>query len=240
MIEAYENYIKKVVSRFQVAMQFLWVDELTGKKILEIETSISEKPSIPNGFWGKWPGSPTSIPLYMWAGDSALHVAAKWPDAIYGAIACGRLRVLKRQPQFCKDLTEPQAKAWIEASITEANNHTDMSCRPIDRFREVELLRRKIDAEYAQFKEQGGNEAKIPSMTIAENRINLSSLDTLVSNIKNRRLPAVEQCEIEIQLLLGQGVVDESWKLEELAKKLARATKTVIKTPTWISWRAKF
>jgi hypothetical protein len=151
MIKAFEDYVGKIIDRFNEAVKFLWIEELTGQTILEIETNISEKPSVPLGFWDKWPEDPTSTPLYMRAGHSALHVAAQWSDSIQGAIAYGRLRALERQPKFCTELTDQQAKAWIEAAVREASNHTDMACKPTDRFREVDFLRRKIDTEYAQW-----------------------------------------------------------------------------------------
>lgn len=150
MIAAYEDYIKKVIDRFNVAVKFLWVDQLTGQKLVEIETN-SEKPKVPNGFWDKWPMNPTSFPLYMRAGHSALHIAAIWPDAILGSIGYGRVVALQRGSRECKDLTEEQSRLWIDAAIRQASEHTDMTSKPNDRFREVDLLRRKIDAEIAQW-----------------------------------------------------------------------------------------
>lgn len=153
MNELYQAFVAQVMERFEWAVKVLWTDSLTGELLYEIESKTELTPRTPHGFWDEWPAtmSPAGNPLFMFAGESALHLAAIWAEALTGGIAVGRLVALERPLEFCKALSASESESWVQAAISEISKHTKTQVDSIDRFREVDVLQRSIQNEYLQW-----------------------------------------------------------------------------------------
>lgn len=163
MNELYQAFVAQVMERFEWAVKVLWTDSLTGELLYEIESKTELTPRTPHGFWDEWPApmSPAGNPLFMFAGESALHLAAIWAEALTGGIAVGRLVALERPLEFCKALSASESESWVQAAIREISKHTKTQVDSIDRFREVDVLQRSIQNEYLQWLNKG-NQNEIP------------------------------------------------------------------------------
>jgi hypothetical protein len=146
------------------------------------------------------------------------------------------------------------------SKVSEESRHSSRAIKMMDRywtdlalsiFDMDNFLRRLVDVIGQEIKQTVVPDSKpeyadrIPALSgeglesINNVRQRTTTLDAIATGIRNRRLTAVEQCELELQQLEEAEIINKTWQFTELAEKLKRSTKTMIETPTWRRWNAK-
>jgi hypothetical protein len=145
------TYIEKLVNGFESAVKVLWHEQLKPREFASIAIELQRLNAMepPANFWDKWPMQPTTFPLYFRAGYSALDLAAGFCQSIDGCIQIAKVKTVG-MPSDYNALADEELARWINATIGELACICTLATG-VDRFREVDLFRRKIDCEMAEW-----------------------------------------------------------------------------------------
>ena len=150
-----EAYGQSIVEAFEWAVKLLWHENLKPSEFVRIAVELQKLKKIkaPKHFWQKWPIQPTTFPLYMRAGMSALDVANQFRQSIDGCIQIGKVQSVG-MPSDYNALSDEFKLAWMKATLL----LVDGICKnavAVERFREVDLMRRKVVYEIKQWQTDG-------------------------------------------------------------------------------------
>lgn len=157
-----EEYVFACLNAFQTAWKF--VGECSSPKVSNDDWKRSvtilcvPQPKPPEQFWRHWPKTPTTFDLYFRAGDSALAVAVGFAESISGCVQIASVQALQRS--WCNALKADNdaISRWRKVCEERIADVVIEMSQP-RRFQAMDLLRRKIELEMAEYirGRQGGD-----------------------------------------------------------------------------------